>query len=257
MSTKTGIPIVLKAAAPAGRSRGEQLAQAFDLTISQTENPDELRLICDDDRLSLHGPAAMKLGGISVDFTGIDLRSASGNLSPKQPLARAVGAKAATVLDATAGMGQDAFLLACMGYHVLSIERSPVIAALLADGLRRAEQDPQLSRAMGGRLRFLHGDAREILANAADQPDAVYVDPMFPPKRRSSALPKKQIQLLRLVVGDDPDVNELFQQALRAARQRVIVKRPTHAAPLDQPTMSLEGKLVRYDVYVVTAGVNE
>lgn len=242
------INIVLDAASAEARQRAERVAAMVHGEVTMQDAPDRLRLVVTDDRLSLHGPREMGLGGVSVDFTGLDLRP--GNLSRKQPLGRAIGAKARTVIDATAGMGGDALLLACMGYEVLAIERSPIIAALLEDGLRRGEADERIMAALGGRLRMVHGDARQVLLAGEVKADVVYVDPMFPPKRRASALPKKEIQLLRLVVGDDPDAAQLMAAARQAATQRVVVKRPTHAPPLAEPSMSIEGKLVRYDVYV-------
>lgn len=211
---------------------------------------DQVRLVKKDDRLWLHGPRNLGLGGVCVDFSNIDLRTGPGNLSRKQPLGRAIGQKAHTVIDATAGMGHDAFLLACMGYHVLAIERSPLIAALLADGLRRALEDDHIRQVLSDRLTLKHADALEILQQPDITADVVYIDPMFPPKRKSSALPKKELQLLRIAVGNDPDASQLLDIARRVARQRVVVKRSPHAPPLDKPSTSIRSKLVRYDIYL-------
>lgn len=189
--------------------------------------------------------------GMFVDYSPIDLRTGAGNLSKKQPLPRAIGKETKTVLDATAGFGYDAALLACMGYDVLAVERSPVIAALLEDGLRRALLDEELNRAIGDRLRIQTGDSRDILEHLDPKPDAVYIDPMFPEKRKKSALAKKHIRLVRQIVGDDQDAGRLLEVALIHARKRVIVKRPNHAEPLKgDPDLSFAGKLVRYDVYL-------
>ncbi len=189
--------------------------------------------------------------GMIVDFSSIDLRTGAGNLSRKQPLPRAIGRETKTVLDATAGFGYDAALLACMGFEVQAVERSPVIAALLEDGLRRALLDEELNRAIGDRLRIQTGDSRDILEHLDPKPDAVYIDPMFPEKRRKSALAKKHIRLVRQIVGDDPDARQLLEVAMIHARKRVIVKRPTYAEPLKaDPDLSFAGKLVRYDVYL-------
>ena len=47
-------------------------------------------------------------------------------------------------IDATAGMGEDGFLLAAQGYEVTLYEQNPVIAVLLKDALRRAKKHPIL-----------------------------------------------------------------------------------------------------------------
>jgi 16S rRNA (guanine1516-N2)-methyltransferase len=200
--------------------------------------------------LELREAASPATRGACVDFTAIDLRTGAGNLSRRQPLARAIGRASRTVLDATAGLGHDAALLACMGYSVTAVERSPVVAALLQDGLNRALADERFRQALSGRLRVIVADARAVLMAMDEPPDAVYIDPMFPPKRKASALAKKSIRLLRQVVGDDEDAGELLQKALDCCARRVVVKRPTHARPLgSKPAASIAGKLARYDVY--------
>ncbi|UCD74153.1 MAG: class I SAM-dependent methyltransferase [Phycisphaerales bacterium] len=208
-------------------------------------------LVFTDEGLELRDWADRSIRGVRVDFTRRDFRPGSRSMSRRQPLVRAVGAKTETVLDATAGLGRDAALLACLGYCVTAVERSPIIAALLEDGLRRARDQPRTARALGDRLTLACADARDVLESLEVGPDAVYVDPMFPPKRRASALPKKDVRLLRAVVGDDPDAADLVAVALQHPCRRVIVKRPDYAAPLGpQPSLTFAGKLVRYDVYL-------
>ena len=170
------------------------------------------------------------------------------NLSRRQPLTRAIGPQTDSVVDATAGVGQDTFLLALMGYRVIAIERSAIIAALLQDGLSRAGE------LFTGRVDVIAGDTREVLPNICPAPDTVYLDPMFPPKRKHSALAKKSVRTLRDLVGDDNDAQGLLSVCLRYATKRVVVKRPSYAEPLKlDPSISHQGKLVRYDVYFVKA----
>lgn len=155
------------------------------------------------------------------------------------------------VVDATAGLGRDAFLLACKGCEVTGVERSPIIAALLDDGLRRALADDRVGRVIGDRLRFIHADARHYLRalGPGDAPDVVYMDPMFP-ERAKSALVKKESQALRGVVGADDDAAELLAAARAVALRHVVVKRPRHAPPLaPDVTRACEGKSTRFDVY--------
>ena len=182
-----------------------------------------------------------------VDFATI--RLPSGPLAARGlPPCRAVGRPRGLVVDATAGLGGDAFLLAVAGFEVLAVERHPEVFEALAEGLERAEADPKLSRWLGGRLRLRLADARDVLEELVDV-SAVHVDPMFPEKRKA-ALPPKDIQQLRRLVGADEDAEELVSVARRVA-PRVAVKRPRKAPPLVLgPDATIQGKLARYDVYL-------
>jgi 16S rRNA (guanine1516-N2)-methyltransferase len=198
--------------------------------------------------VELRRPRTRPGRGWQVDLSRIERRTATGNLSRKQPISRAVGDRATRIVDATAGFGHDAALLALMGYEVTAIERSPVVAVLLADGLRRARCDTDLAAALGDRLSLLEGDARAMLEGL--KPDTVYLDPMYPQRRRASALPRGHAQALRAIVGMDDDSGELLAIARQAA-ERVVVKRPRHADTLGkEPAHSIRSKLVRYDVYL-------
>ena len=173
-----------------------------------------------------------------------------------QMIARAVGFKAdiaPSVLDCTAGLGGDAFVLASLGCPVTMLERVPVLRALLEDALQqaRARGDAVLDGVIK-RMRLIPEDALEYLKTCPDLPDVVYLDPMFP-KRGKHALVKKNMQVFHALVGADMDADELLPAALAAAQQRVVVKRPCHAPALDgrKPSYFLAGKSNRYDVYVV------
>jgi len=169
------------------------------------------------------------------------------------PIVKAV-ADARTVVDATAGFLGDAFLLAVAGYEVTAIERSALVSLLAKDGLERAERDPRLSELLGGRLKVVHADAREWLrarAGTAEAPDAVVIDPMFPPKKKKSALPRKEMVALREAVGADLDAAELLAAARACARKRVVLKRGDDASELTRPDWSIEGTTVRFDVWRV------
>jgi 16S rRNA (guanine1516-N2)-methyltransferase len=163
-----------------------------------------------------------------------------------QLIARAVGVKKGvtlTVLDATAGLGQDAFVLACLGCKMTLLERSPIIAALLKDGLKRADMAMEL----------IVTDAISYMKKLSNnkKPDVVYLDPMYP-TRTKSALVKKEMRILRQIVGEDPDAAELLQIALQTARKRVVVKRPRLAPqiPGHKPNVVFKGKTSRFDVYL-------
>jgi len=86
----------------------------------------------------------------------------------------------------------------------------------------------------------------------AERPEVVYLDPMYPHTGKS-ALQKKEMRLFRRLVGDDEDVPRLLQAALGCATKRVVVKRPRTAPPVLElkPSLAIEGKTTRFDVYLV------
>ncbi|MCY1528220.1 Ribosomal RNA small subunit methyltransferase J [compost metagenome] len=168
-------------------------------------------------------------------------------------IAKAVGVQPGIrprVLDATAGLGRDAFVLATLGCEMILIERQPLIAALLEDGLARAGRDLEVG-GIAARMRLLQGDAIELMRNwQGEAPQVIYLDPMFP-HRDKSALVKKEMRLFRPLVGDDQDAPALLQAALALASHRVVVKRPRKAPIIagTKPSYALEGKSSRYDIY--------
>lgn len=158
------------------------------------------------------------------------------------------------VLDTTAGLGQDAFVLAGLGCTVSLFERNPVIHALLADGLARAALNVDCAPIVE-RMTLQEGSSIDWLSDgAAEAADVIYLDPMFP-HRDKSALVKKEMQLFQKVVGDDDDSEALLAAALNSARYRVVVKRPRKAPAIagPEPTTRVEGKSSRYDVYSIKA----
>lgn len=215
-------------------------------------------------------------GPVRVDFASgaADHRRKFGG-GKGQLIAKAVGLKGQflpVVLDATAGLGGDAFVLANLGCRVHMLERSPVVHALLADGLVRAQQlqladevDQNFEplAAIAGRMSLTYGDALSWLSNVTDavRPDVVYFDPMFP-ERKKAAQVNKAMQAFHTLVGEDLDAAKVLQQALAVARYRVVVKRPRLATDigsdprfadvdLPAPSHQVVGKTSRYDVYTL------
>ncbi|MBQ0721208.1 MAG: class I SAM-dependent methyltransferase [Gammaproteobacteria bacterium] len=158
-----------------------------------------------------------------------------------------------SVMDLTAGLGRDSYVLATAGARVTMFERQPIVAALLADGLRRLRcGGDEQELAIAQRL-FLHrGDSLDCAAALAEQeaPDVIYLDPMFP-ERGKTAKVKKAMAFFHHLVGSDDDAAGLLPLALATARYRVVVKRPRHAPPLGdvQPGLCFEGKSTRFDIY--------
>jgi len=167
------------------------------------------------------------------------------------------------VFDATAGLGRDAAVLAVLGCHVLACERHLVIHALLADGLRRAQEDAETAALVGGRLTLMAADAGEVLqawrtaqaTSAADRlrdfaPEVIYLDPMHPP-RRSSAKVRKEMQVFQQLVGPDRDQEALLAAARACPVDRVVVKRPVGSPPLAPGVAQrVSGKTTCYDLYL-------
>lgn len=169
-------------------------------------------------------------------------------------LGRAIGRRDATVVDATAGLGADAFQLATAGHQVTMVERMPLVALLLEDALERARSGMvgSLAAAASERLALVSGDARLYLRQlpAASAPEVILLDPMYP-RRGKAALPAKGMALFRRLVGEDDDADELLTVARAVALRRVVVKRPLRAPPLGgmMPSGSLKGSTTRYDLY--------
>lgn len=242
-ATASDTPLLAITADPAGAVSARQLARELNLPFLDPGTVTGAMLLLRQTlgRLELHDVALDQR--LAVDFTPSDI--ARGRRLGREPLGRALGRGTGRVIDATAGFGGDSILLAAR-CEVTAIERHPAVAALLRDGVYRAERDGVLDRE---RITVVVGDARTLLPRLAPGADAVFLDPMFPPKRKRSAAVRKEQRLLRALVGDDADAGELLDVA-RACSRRVIVKRPMHAPPLAlRPAASYTGKLVRYDVY--------
>lgn len=222
---------------------------------ARLETPDVL-LWVSDDGVQLQATGKKAPGPVRVDWvtgrSGHRRRQGGAEL-----LVKAVGVARASrplrVADATAGLGEDALVLAGYECELRLFERSPVMAELLADGMARAQQEPALMARLG-RMQLEHGDATTWFRQHPETLDVVYLDPMFPEKRNSAAV-RKEMQLARSVVGDDEDGAVLLEAALVAARHRVVVKRPRRAAPLPgpAPATAVEGRSSRFDVYSLRA----
>ncbi|RKR06645.1 16S rRNA (guanine1516-N2)-methyltransferase [Kushneria sinocarnis] len=233
-----------------------QTAAPLETSASGAGSPLELRetqagLVLAGDQRSFGAP-------VQVDFlAGRTAHRQQFGGGRGQLVARACGLKRGVtphVVDATAGLGRDAFVLAGLGCPVLMLERSAVIAALLHDALVRADRDTTLTSVMA-RLSLIAADAAVSLtaavARAEFAPEVIHLDPMYP-HRSGSALVKKEMRLFRTLVGDDDDSPRLLEAALATATHRVVVKRPKGAPAIagPAPQHSLETRGTRYDLYV-------
>ena len=170
-----------------------------------------------------------------------------------QDLAKAMGlrgGKTPTIIDATAGLGRDAFLLASLGAEVTLIERSDKMHALLEQGMQRAAAEGGQLREIIDRMTLLKGDAKDLLPDLSGE--SILIDPMHPP-RKSSALVKQELRQVREIVGSDEDAADLVRVALANATKRVVLKWPAKADPIEgiRPcTHQILGKSTRYDVFM-------
>ncbi len=189
-------------------------------------------------------------GSIHADWLARDLarRIAAGR---RQPLARSLGLHKKTdlrILDATGGLGRDAYTLAALGAHVTLIERHPLVFQLLQDAQTRASQTPQHA-AIAARITLIQADTHNWLEAHSSGFDAIYLDPMYPDDGKA-ALPAKEMQILRELTGGDADADQLLIRARRTSK-RIAVKRPRHAPPLAGCTADavIQSTQLRFDCY--------
>lgn len=226
--------------------------------------PEESAGICDfffvmnGERLELHrnNPHASRQAPLCVEFlSGSTYYRFIHDRTIRQPLAKAAGIKQGyrpIILDATAGFGEDSFVLAALGCNVTMVERSPVIWALLADGIRRCRSHPAIKLIFEQRVNLHNTEAIQFMTSCRQNFDTILLDPMYPHTGKSS-LNKQKMRMLREIVGDDFDSDHLLNTALTHADKRVVVKRPARAEFLAglHPSFSVTAKSSRYDIYLI------
>lgn len=252
----------LYCAESARHDTAERLAARFALPLVKQRPTDGYWLELGPERLEL--VTTGKHGAVYAEFVeGAAKHRREQGGGRGQPVAKAVGLKGAKelprVVDATAGLGGDSFVLATLGCEVTLLERSPVAAALLFDALERASVHPD-TMDIAARMTLVHTNAIHWLAaqaekSPAERPQVVFVDPMFPDTDKKSAAAKKGMQAFQHVIGDDMDSAQLLAAAIAAATVRVVVKRPQRGVPIEgiKPSAVLDGKSTRFDLYVIKA----
>lgn len=234
------------------------LAQRLQLPLLHAPHADySYYLEYQQGRLQLRAATQTSLGPLVVDFAqgSLGFRARHSVLS-RELLIRAAGLinshEGRTVLDATAGLGCDSFMLALAGAQVTAIEHAPVVAALLQDGLDRARSD-ETTVLVAQRVTFHEADAVKWITQSRALFDVVYLDPLFP-ERKKSALVKKDMQYLQAIATPTLDADVLFAAAYACAKERIVVKRPGRVGHLSdkKPTYSLSGPSIRFDVYRVS-----
>jgi len=230
------------------QSRAEALSRSLGLPLVSRPEEAVLLLRLTPERLELLKPNDPDLRGpVWAEFVHVPRY----RQPRKELLIRAMGKKSSGqfVVDATGGLGRDAFLLATAGYRVLVFERHPVVAALLADGLKRACLHPSTA-AICKRITLIADDFCKY-HTPCTRADIIYLDPMFPAKRKKSR-PRKELQLLQLLITEPVQEKLLLQRAMEEAQYRTVVKRPIKGPSLADrsPSLSLRGTAIRFDIYL-------
>ena len=200
------------------------------------------------------GVLSLSDGELSMtgDFSKLIPRLKQSNLE-REMLVKAVRIKGfegtLNIFDATAGMGEDSLILAAAGFDVTLCEYNETIAKLLEDSLKRAASDEALSSVVS-RMKLINGDSIEVMKGI--EADVIYLDPMFP-ERKKSGLIKKKFQLLQGLERPCDNENELFEAAINARPRKIVVKRPSNAPSLAgrKPSYTVPGKVIRYDCYQI------
>ena len=229
------------------KDMAEAFARRIGAEISEKPGP-KLTILFHAKGVSLTGYGLSYQG----DFENMLHRVTNGRLQHEM-LVRAAksdrpGRKA---IDATAGMGEDAFLLAAQGYEVTLFEQNPVIAVLLKDALRRAKKHPVL-KDIASRMNLVQDNSVEGMSKLLDPVDVIYRDPMFPARQKSSLINKK-LQLIQKLEPPCSEETDLFDAAISASPSKIIVKRPLKSEFLAgrKPSYTLNGKAIRYDCYTL------
>lgn len=232
-----------------GKGGQREMAESFARRIGAeiVENPgDYLTVMFDSKGVSLAGFGLTYQG----DFENMLHRVTNGRLQHEMLVRAAKSEKPGRrAIDATAGMGEDAFLLAAQGYEVTLYEQNPVIAALLKDALRRARKN-MILKEIAERMKLVEGNSVECMEKQLDPVDVIYLDPMFPARQKSGLINKK-LQLIQKLEPPCSAETDLFDAAIKANPSKIIVKRPLKSEFLAgrKPSYTLNGKAIRYDCY--------
>lgn len=254
MSFEQQVPLI--AAEPEFSAAAAAMAQRFGLPVADDEQPFVLEL--SSQGLQLRWREDAKTTPLLPDFIrGKQAWRRQAGGMRQEAIVRALGIAKGhrpSILDATAGLGRDAMILAHAGCDVRLLERHPAIHALLSNAIERAAQDPQAGAWVATQVEVLPCgsllDSRTLQTLAEQPPMAIYLDPMFP-HREKSAQVKKDMQMLQHLVGADPDADHLLPAALALATHRVVVKRPVKAPVLggQNPSTQVVSKKHRFDIY--------
>lgn len=240
------------------REKAFNLCNKYGFSLSQTiDNSPQLLLTETGLKLKIFSQYTKKATSLQIDFlSGKNRYRFERDRTINQPLAKAMGivsGKRPDIADVTAGLGQDGFVLASLGCKVTLIERSSVLAALLEDGLARAQQHRSTQDIVTNNIKLLHGNSITLIKSLPKLFHTIYMDPMYPHSKKS-ALNRIEMRIIRSLVGDDSDAPNLLKAAVKKASNRVVVKRPKGAPELESELKvhhAIKMKNSRFDVYMI------
>ena len=229
--------------------------QSLETTNKQLpENDNQAIFEFEEKKLILNLLLDGKPNQLAFDFADGEVGFRAARVSKaNEVVSKAIGCKPyyrPKVLDATAGMGRDSLIMALLGCEVIMQERNFVIFQLLKNALEHFKRDQNYSE-VSTRISLSQKNSIESFSDLEDI-DVIYLDPMFP-VRKKSALVKKEMRLFKLLAGEDPDADHLLKNALNSSAKRVVVKRPKGAPILagKKPSHEIVAKKFRYDVYII------
>ncbi len=267
MSIPSPLKIALSGSEQCDFKRLDSIASQISTTVTPSKDLSaefiqslDYLLYLDNDRLELRACKGKKTNAVVVDFLQGKSRHRRLHGGGKgQDLSKAIGLKKipnANVLDLTAGLGGDAFVLASLGCELILLERNAIVYNLLNNGIERVikSEDEDVKNIIA-RMTLYNKSAIEYLTQLISSdntvmPDVIYIDPMFPTRKKSAKV-KKEMSFFHDIVGNDNDSHHLLDLALKCASKRIVVKRPRLAKTLSElkPQFSITGKSTRYDVY--------
>ena len=224
-------------------SATQRLANRLQLSEKKAIAGADAYLYFTDDYLHI----ALKQSGIDfcVDFCSKQaaFRQQQNN---RELLLRALG-DAKSVCDLTCGFAKDTLVMAHKNINVTALEKNSIIFALTDNALQRLKiSKPELA----AKINIYNSDAVNWLAQNNKTFDAIYLDPMFPARKKSAQV-KKAAQVLQFLNCNAEqtvwDLAVLLQYC-----KRVVVKRPKNAENLftQKPCFSVKGSTCRFDGYL-------
>lgn len=250
---KTPFPIVLSYSCPPILGIKKLLDSAF--LRAGVKNNESNFLAYTDGNLTLYSDVKGERLSASIDFVkGKSMHRRQYGGGKNQPMAKACGLDKHPkwkILDATAGLGKDAFVLASLGAQITLCEQHVALYSLLVDAIHRASQVEEVADIVK-RMTCMQGNSIEYLDRGDMDADVIYLDPMYPHRKKSAKI-KKEMQVLQQLVGHEGNAEKLLNTALKTAKNRVVVKRPKQAGPLNDltPSYKVSSANTRYDVYVM------
>ena len=254
LSDRTARQVVVRPVLGESPLRAQAAAAQLTLPYNPALQSDDIELIVGEANAWLE-TAGLKVA-IRYDSAAMLHRRHGGQ---NELLGRAVGVKNdrhPIVFDATGGLGRDAFVLADLGCRVTLCEQTPALAWLLQDAILCAQVSRhEAVRDAAGRMTVHAGNSEAQSLGAAT---VIYIDPMFPERKKAAAVKKEAMMLQYLSASNDGGAS-LMNWASQQAVDRIVVKRPVKAPVLGErkASFSLSGKSVRFDVFVRHAQAGE